>query len=560
MTGTITGWIPVIIVLIALAGVYVPLGNYMAKVFTGPGQSGPGQSGSAHTGFEKLVYRLTGVNPDGQQKWTRYAASVLAFSTISLVFLYLLQRVQQWLPLNHGKEPVKWDQAWNTAVSFTTNTNWQSYSGEVAMSILTQMAGLAVQNFVSAAVGITVAIALIRGLANRLGNGEIGNFWVDLTRAVFRVLLPMAVIGAVLLISQGAIQNFHAPTTVQTITGGQQTIPGGAVASQEVIKELGTNGGGYFNANSAHPYENPNAWTNMLEIFLILVIPVSLTRTFGKMIGDTRQGWAVLAAMAVLYFGSLAVVMSSETSLAAFQGGGMEGKEYRLGVLPSSFFAVTTTMTSTGAVDSFHSSYHPLAGGMLILDMMLGEISPGGVGTGLYGMLMIALLSVFVAGLMVGRTPEYLGKRIGVSEITKVSLYILVMPALVLAGVGVSAMLPSTRDAVSASGPHGFSDLVYAYTSASNNNGSAFAGFGADTPWFNITLGLCMLLGRFLPIIMALALAGDFATQKPAAETAGTLPTHRPQFVGVMVGIAILVGALTFLPTLVLGPLTEALS
>lgn len=555
MTGTITGWIPVIIVLIALAGVYVPLGNYMAKVFTGPGQSG-----SAHTGFEKLVYRLTGVNPDGQQKWTRYAASVLAFSTISLVFLYLLQRVQQWLPLNHGKEPVKWDQAWNTAVSFTTNTNWQSYSGEVAMSILTQMAGLAVQNFVSAAVGITVAIALIRGLANRLGNGEIGNFWVDLTRAVFRVLLPMAVIGAVLLISQGAIQNFHAPTTVQTITGGQQTIPGGAVASQEVIKELGTNGGGYFNANSAHPYENPNAWTNMLEIFLILVIPVSLTRTFGKMIGDTRQGWAVLAAMAVLYFGSLAVVMSSETSLAAFQGGGMEGKEYRLGVLPSSFFAVTTTMTSTGAVDSFHSSYHPLAGGMLILDMMLGEISPGGVGTGLYGMLMIALLSVFVAGLMVGRTPEYLGKRIGVSEITKVSLYILVMPALVLAGVGVSAMLPSTREAVSASGPHGFSDLVYAYTSASNNNGSAFAGFGADTPWFNITLGLCMLLGRFLPIIMALALAGDFATQKPAAETAGTLPTHRPQFVGVMVGIAIIVGALTFLPTLVLGPLTEALS
>ncbi|WJY72963.1 potassium-transporting ATPase subunit KdpA [Corynebacterium auriscanis] len=560
MTGTITGWIPVIIVLIALAGVYVPLGNYMARVFTGPGQAGPGQSGSAHTGFEKLVYRLTGVNPDGQQKWTRYAASVLAFSTISLVFLYLLQRVQQWLPLNHGKEPVTWDQAWNTAVSFTTNTNWQSYSGEVAMSILTQMAGLAVQNFVSAAVGITVAIALIRGLANRLGNGEIGNFWVDLTRAVFRVLLPMAVIGAVLLISQGAIQNFHAPTTVQTITGGQQTIPGGAVASQEVIKELGTNGGGYFNANSAHPYENPNAWTNMLEIFLILVIPVSLTRTFGKMIGDTRQGWAVLAAMAVLYFGSLAVVMSSETSLAAFQGGGMEGKEYRLGVLPSSFFAVTTTMTSTGAVDSFHSSYHPLAGGMLILDMMLGEISPGGVGTGLYGMLMIALLSVFVAGLMVGRTPEYLGKRIGVSEITKVSLYILVMPALVLAGVGVSAMLPSTRDAVSASGPHGFSDLVYAYTSASNNNGSAFAGFGADTPWFNITLGLCMLLGRFLPIIMALALAGDFATQKPAAETAGTLPTHHPQFVGVMVGIAIIVGALTFLPTLVLGPLTEALS
>lgn len=550
MSGTFTGWIPVIIVIIALAGLYVPLGNYMATTFTS----------EKHNGFEKVFYRLIGVNPDGHQKWTRYTASLLAFSTISVVFLYLLQRVQQWLPLNHGKAPVNWDQAWNTAVSFTTNTNWQSYSGEEAMTILTQMAGLAVQNFVSAAVGITVAIALIRGLANRIGNGVIGNFWVDLTRAVFRVLLPMAVIGAILLISQGAIQNFHAPSTIQTITGGQQTIPGGAVASQEVIKELGTNGGGYFNANSAHPFENPNAWTNMLEIFLILVIPVALTRTFGKMIGDTRQGWAVLAAMAVLYFTSLAVVMSSESSLAAFQGGGLEGKEYRLNVLPSSFFAVTTTMTSTGAVDSFHSSYHPLAGGMLILDMMLGEISPGGVGTGLYGMLMIALLSVFVAGLMVGRTPEYLGKRIGVSEITKVSLYILVMPTLVLAGVGISAMLPSTRESVSASGPHGFSDIVYAYTSASNNNGSAFAGFGADTPWFNITLGLCMLLGRFLPIVMALALAGDFAKQKPAAETAGTLPTHRPQFVGVMVGIAIIVGALTFLPTLVLGPLTEALS
>ena len=550
MSGTFTGWIPVIIVIIALAGLYVPLGNYMAATFTS----------EKHNDFEKVFYRLIGVNPDGHQKWTRYAASVLAFSTISVVFLYLLQRVQQWLPLNHGKAPVNWDQAWNTAVSFTTNTNWQSYSGEEAMTILTQMAGLAVQNFVSAAVGITVAIALIRGLANRIGNGVIGNFWVDLTRAVFRVLLPMAVIGAVLLISQGAIQNFHAPTTIQTITGGQQTIPGGAVASQEVIKELGTNGCGYFNANSAHPFENPNAWTNMLEIFLILVIPVALTRTFGKMVGDTRQGWAVLAAMAVLYFTSLAVVMSSESSLAAFQGGGLEGKEYRLNVLPSSFFAVTTTMTSTGAVDSFHSSYHPLAGGMLILDMMLGEISPGGVGTGLYGMLMIALLSVFVAGLMVGRTPEYLGKRIGVSEITKVSLYILVMPTLVLAGVGISAMLPSTRESVSASGPHGFSDIVYAYTSASNNNGSAFAGFGADTPWFNITLGLCMLLGRFLPIVMALALAGDFAKQKPAAETAGTLPTHRPQFVGVMVGIAVIVGALTFLPTLVLGPLTEALS
>ncbi|WP_206539818.1 potassium-transporting ATPase subunit KdpA [Corynebacterium sp. HMSC14B06] len=544
------GFVPVIIVMAALAILYIPLGNYMGRVFTT----------DKHLGVERGFYRAIGVRPEANQHWTKYTASVLSFSAVSVIFVYLLQRMQQWLPLNHGKGPVSPDQAWNTAVSFTTNTNWQSYSGEEAMTVLTQMAGLAVQNFVSAAVGIAVAVALVRGLANRHGDGNIGNFWVDLTRTVLRVLLPIAAIGAILLISQGAIQNFSAPQTIQTVTGGSQTIPGGAVASQEVIKELGTNGGGYFNANSAHPFENPNAWTNMLEIFLILLIPVSLTRAFGVIIGDKRQGWAILSTMAVLYFISLAVVMSSETALQTFQGGGMEGKEMRFGVLPSSFFAVTTTMTSTGAVDSFHSSYSPLAGGMLMLNMLLGEISPGGVGSGLYGMLIIAILTVFIAGLMVGRTPEYLGKRIGVSEITKVCLYILVMPVLVLAGVGISTMLPSTLDSVSADGPHGFSDLIYAFTSASNNNGSAFAGFGADTPWFNMSLGFAMLFGRFLPIVMVLGLAGDFAKQRPAAETAGTLPTHRPQFVGLTVAIAIIVSALTFLPTLVLGPLTEALS
>ncbi|MEW4988648.1 potassium-transporting ATPase subunit KdpA [Corynebacterium sp. 045007] len=544
------GFVPVIIVMAALAILYIPLGNYMGRVFTT----------DKHLGVERGFYRAIGVRPEANQHWTKYTASVLSFSAVSVIFVYLLQRVQQWLPLNHGKGSVSPDQAWNTAVSFTTNTNWQSYSGEEAMTVLTQMAGLAVQNFVSAAVGIAVAVALVRGLANRHGDGNIGNFWVDLTRTVLRVLLPIAAIGAILLISQGAIQNFSAPQTIQTVTGGSQTIPGGAVASQEVIKELGTNGGGYFNANSAHPFENPNAWTNMLEIFLILLIPVSLTRAFGVIIGDKRQGWAILSTMAVLYFISLAVVMSSETALQTFQGGGMEGKEMRFGVLPSSFFAVTTTMTSTGAVDSFHSSYSPLAGGMLMLNMLLGEISPGGVGSGLYGMLIIAILTVFIAGLMVGRTPEYLGKRIGVSEITKVCLYILVMPVLVLAGVGISTILPSTLDSVSADGPHGFSDLIYAFTSASNNNGSAFAGFGADTPWFNMSLGFAMLFGRFLPIVMVLGLAGDFAKQRPAAETAGTLPTHRPQFVGLTVAIAIIVSALTFLPTLVLGPLTEALS
>lgn len=550
MSNVIMGFVPVIIVMATLAILYIPLGNYMGRVFTT----------DKHLGVERGFYRAIGVRPEANQHWTKYTASVLSFSAVSVIFVYLLQRVQQWLPLNHGKGPVSPDQAWNTAVSFTTNTNWQSYSGEEAMTVLTQMAGLAVQNFVSAAVGIAVAVALVRGLANRHGDGNIGNFWVDLTRTVLRVLLPIAAIGAILLISQGAIQNFSAPQTIQTVTGGSQTIPGGAVASQEVIKELGTNGGGYFNANSAHPFENPNAWTNMLEIFLILLIPVSLTRAFGVIIGDKRQGWAILSTMAVLYFISLAAVMSSETALQTFQGGGMEGKEMRFGVLPSSFFAVTTTMTSTGAVDSFHSSYSPLAGGMLMLNMLLGEISPGGVGSGLYGMLIIAILTVFIAGLMVGRTPEYLGKRIGVSEITKICLYILVMPVLVLAGVGISTMLPSTLDSVSADGPHGFSDLIYAFTSASNNNGSAFAGFGADTPWFNMSLGFAMLFGRFLPIVMVLGLAGDFAKQRPAAETAGTLPTHRPQFVGLTVAIAIIVSALTFLPTLVLGPLTEALS
>lgn len=550
MSNVIMGFVPVIIVMAALAILYIPLGNYMGRVFTT----------DKHLGVERGFYRAIGVRPEANQHWTKYTASVLSFSAVSVIFVYLLQRMQQWLPLNHGKGPVSPDQAWNTAVSFTTNTNWQSYSGEEAMTVLTQMAGLAVQNFVSAAVGIAVAVALVRGLANRHGDGNIGNFWVDLTRTVLRVLLPIAAIGAILLISQGAIQNFSAPQTIQTVTGGSQTIPGGAVASQEVIKELGTNGGGYFNANSAHPFENPNAWTNMLEIFLILLIPVSLTRAFGVIIGDKRQGWAILSTMAVLYFISLAVVMSSETALQTFQGGGMEGKEMRFGVLPSSFFAVTTTMTSTGAVDSFHSSYSPLAGGMLMLNMLLGEISPGGVGSGLYGMLIIAILTVFIAGLMVGRTPEYLGKRIGVSEITKVCLYILVMPVLVLAGVGISTMLPSTLDSMSADGPHGFSDLIYAFTSASNNNGSAFAGFGADTPWFNMSLGFAMLFGRFLPIVMVLGLAGDFAKQRPAAETAGTLPTHRPQFVGLTVAIAIIVSALTFLPTLVLGPLTEVLS
>ncbi|AMO90913.1 K+-transporting ATPase, A subunit [Corynebacterium simulans] len=548
MTGVIGGYIPFVAVFTLLAVLYVPLGGYMAKVFTGAND----------LKIEKAIYKVLGVDSSARQTWRRYAGSLLAFSMFSIIVLYLLQRLQQYLPWAHGMRPVDPDQAWNTAVSFTTNTNWQSYSGETAMSQLTQMLGMTVQNFVSGAVGISVAAALIRGFAARNGDGRIGNFWVDLTRVCLRILLPMATLGALFLMTQGVIQNLQPPVTFTTVTGATQTIPGGAVASQEVIKELGTNGGGYFNANSAHPFENPTVWSNALEIFLILVIPVSLTRTFGLMVRDTRQGYAILSAMAVLYFLSLASVTALEATASGAIGGGMEGREMRLGTIPSALFAVTTTMTSTGAVDSFHSSYTPLGGGLLILNMLLGEVSPGGVGTGLYGMLVMAILSVFIAGLIVGRTPEYLGKRIGVGEMIKVCLYVLVMPTLVLGGVALSVLLPSTPDSLSAAGPHGFSDLVYAFTSASNNNGSAFAGFGADTWWFNISLGMCMLLGRFLPIVMVLAIAGAMAKQRIIPTTSGTLPTHSGLFVGLLIGVVLIVGALTFLPTLVLGPILEA--
>ncbi|KQB86241.1 potassium-transporting ATPase subunit KdpA [Corynebacterium lowii] len=545
MSATLNAVFPIVAVFLALAGVYLPLGSYMARVFSSP----------RHTFFELALYRLMGVHPDVSQRWTRYASGVLFFSIFSLVALYAMQRCQAFLPLHQGFAAVSPGQAWNTAASFVTNTNWQSYSGESTMSPLTQMMGLAVQNFLSAAVGISVAVALIRGLACRDAQGRIGNFWVDLTRCVLRILLPLAGIAALLLLTQGVIQNLHPAIAVHPFTGGTQMIPGGPVASQEAIKELGTNGGGYFGANSAHPLENPTAVSNMLEIFLILLIPVSLTRTFGVMVRDRRQGWALLGAMSVLFVASLAVVLLAES-------GNLEGRELRFGTVPSAFFAVSTTMTSTGAVDSFHSSYSPLGGGMLLLNMLLGEVSPGGVGSGLYGMLILALLTVFLAGLMVGRTPEYLGKRIGVPQMVKVCLYILVMPALVLGGVALSVVLPGTRATLSTTtdGAHGFTEVVYALASAANNNGSAFAGLDANTPWWNTALGVVMLLGRFVPMLMVLALAGSLASQKPIPATSGTMPTHRPLFVGLLVGVALIVGALTFLPALVLGPLAEAFS
>jgi len=451
--------------------------------------------------------------------------------------------------------------AWNTAVSFVTNTNWQSYSGESTMGHLVQMAGLAVQNFVSAAVGISVAVALVRGFA-RSRTGQLGNFWVDLTRIVLRILLPIAVLGAIALMIGGVVQNLSGGTDVTTLTGGSQTITGGPVASQEVIKELGTNGGGFYNANSAHPFENPTSWTNWLQIFLILLIPFSLPRVFGRMVGQNRQGYAIAAVMGILAFASVALTnvfeLAGHGTVPQAVGAALEGKEVRFDVSNSATFAAATTLTSTGAVNSFHDSFTSLGGMMTMVNMMLGEVAPGGTGSGLYGLLILAVITVFVAGLMVGRTPEYLGKKIGSREIKFASLYFLITPILVLVGTAAAFATGNNSTALNV-GPHGLSEVLYAFTSASNNNGSAFGGITVNTTWWDTALGLCMLLGRFLPIIFVLALAGSLARQAPTPASEGTLPTHRPLFVGMVVGVTVVLVALTFLPALALGPLAEGL-
>ncbi|MEJ8641185.1 potassium-transporting ATPase subunit KdpA [Streptomyces sp. MS1.HAVA.3] len=536
----------------ALALVHRPLGDYMARVF----------SSEKHLRVEKWIYRSVGANPNAEMRWSAYLRAVLAFSAVSVLLLYVLQRVQHVLPLSLGFEAITPDQAFNTAASFVSNTNWQSYSGETAMSHVTQTAGLAVQNFVSAAVGIAVAVALVRGFA-RSRTGELGNFWADLVRGTVRILIPISVIAAILLVAAGAIQNFGGIHELTTVTGQTQSISPGAVASQEAIKDLGTNGGGYFNANSAHPFENPNGFSNLLTIFLLLVIPFSLPRTFGRMVGNVKQGYAIVAAMGTIWFVGVILVTWIEYAhpgtASQLAGGAMEGKEQRFGEGASSLFAVSTTMTSTGSVNSFHDSFSGLSGGVLLLGMMLGEIAPGGVGSGLYGMLIMAVIAVFLAGLMVGRTPEYLGKKIGTREIKLAACYILITPALVLVGTAVAMALPDGKEAMTNVGAHGFSEVLYAYTSASNNNGSAFAGFGANTPFFNTTLGLCMLLGRFLPMVFVLALAGSLAEQKPVPETAGTLRTEKPLFTGLLVGAILIITGLTFFPALALGPLAEGL-
>ncbi|WP_411091890.1 potassium-transporting ATPase subunit KdpA [Streptomyces sp. 049-1] len=553
MSPVLAGVLQLLALIAALALAYVPLGNHMARVY----------SSDRHWRVEKWIYKGIGADPDREMRWPAYLRGVLAFSLAGVLFLYLLQRLQGVLPGSLGFASIDPDQAFNTAVSFVTNTNWQSYYGEQAMGHVVQTAGLAVQNFVSAAVGMAVAVALVRGFA-RSRTGELGNFWADLVRGVVRVLVPIAAVAAVVLVACGAIQNFSGIHEVGQFLGDPQQWNGGAVASQEAIKELGTNGGGYFNANSAHPFENPTPFSNLFEIFLILLIPFSLTRTFGLMVGSVRQGYAILGTMAAIWVGFTALMMWTEFAhhgpAPDLAGASMEGKELRFGVGASSIFAVATTLTSTGAVDSFHSSFTGLGGGITMLGMMLGEIAPGGTGSGLYGMLIMAVIAVFIAGLMVGRTPEYLGKKIGAREIKFAACYILITPALVLVFTAAAMALPTPGNSMTNSGAHGFSEILYAYTSASNNNGSAFAGLNADTQWFNSTLGLAMLLGRFLPMVFVLALAGSLAQQKPVPASAGTLCTEKPLFTGLLVGAVLIITGLTYFPALALGPLAEGLA
>jgi potassium-transporting ATPase potassium-binding subunit len=555
VNSTTAGILFLVLLVLALAAVHVPLGDYMYRVYTD----------TLDSRAEKLIYKAIGADSKAEQSWGAYARSVLAFSAVSILALFIFQLIQGKLPL-HLHDPATAMTpalAWNTAVSFVTNTNWQAYSGESTQGHLVQMAGLAVQNFVSAAVGMAVAVALVRGFI-RVRSGELGNFWVDLVRGTIRILLPFALVAAIVLIAGGAIQNFHLhDQVVNTLAGGTQTIPGGPVASQEAIKELGTNGGGFFNANSAHPFENPNSWTNWVEIFLLMVISFSLPRTFGRMVNSRKQGYAIAAVMGVIATFSVSLMMlfqlQAHGTVPTAVGSAMEGVEQRFGVANSAVFASGTTLTSTGAVNSFHDSYTSLGGLMTLFNMQLGEVAPGGTGSGLYGMLILAIITVFIAGLMVGRTPEYLGKKITPREIKLAASYFLVTPLLVLTGTAFAMAMPGQRAGMLNSGPHGLSEVLYAFTSAANNNGSAFAGISVNTDWYNTALGLAMVFGRFLPIILVLALAGSLARQGTTPESIGTLPTHRPQFIGMVAGVTVILVALTFLPVLALGPLAEGI-
>jgi K+-transporting ATPase ATPase A chain len=549
-----------LILLVALLAVTTRLlGPYLARVYEG----GPAPGDRVFLPLERLLFRIMRVDPKREQPWTAYARALLTFSVLCVLGLYLLQRLQGVLGLNptdvSGVSPLL---AFNTAVSFVTNTNWQNYGGESTMSHLTQMAGLTVQSFVSAAVGMAVAVALVRGLVRRR-SGTIGNFWVDLVRGVTRVLLPLSLVFAVVLAGLGAVQTLSGPADATTVEGATQAIYRDPVASQEAIKELGTNGGGIVNANSAHPFENPDGVSNFLEIFALLLIPFALTYAFGRMAKDQRQGWVLFAVMLVLWLGSVGVATYFEVSgnpRLPVAGANMEGKETRFGAGASALYAASTTGTSSGAVNSSHDSFTPGGGAVPLFNMMMSEVTPGGVGAGLYGMLVFAILAVFVAGLMVGRTPEYLGKRIQAPEVKLATLYILIVPLLVLAFAGASVVLPGALASRLNDGPHGLSEIVYAFTSAANNNGSAFGGLTGNTDWYNITLGLAMLAGRFLQIVPVLAIAGSLARKQPVPPSAGTFPTGTPLFAGLLGGVILIIIGLTYFPVLALGPIVEQLS
>jgi K+-transporting ATPase ATPase A chain len=557
-----------------------PLGAYMARIFEGKRTF----MHPALRWLEVLTYKLIGVREEVEQRWTHYTASLISYSIFGFMIVYLLQRAQGYLPFNpqnFGTPNVSPDLAFNTGVSFVTNTNWQAYSGESTLSYFVQMAALAVQNFASAAAGIAVAIALVRGFA-RQELRTIGNFWVDVTRATVYVLLPLSIIGALFLCSRGVIQNLKPYTIVTTVEGAKQTIAQGPVASQEIIKQLGTNGGGFFGANSAHPFENPTPLINLLQMFLIFLIPAALTYTFGRMVGDTRQGWAIFAAFSVMFLVGVFVVYGFEqagnpilaklgiqTEATSGQAGGnMEGKEVRFGIANSALFATATTDASCGAVNSMHDSFTPLAGLVPLFNIMTGEVIFGGVGAGLYGILLYCIIAVFIAGLMVGRTPEYLGKKIEQKEVKMAMLAIIATAFSILVFSGISSVIPFAKNGywnppgaaianLTNTGPHGLSEILYAYTSATGNNGSAFGGLSSNTPWYNLTIGLAMLIGRFMFLIPLLAAAGSLAVKKKVPTTSGTFPTHGPLFVGLLVGTVLIVGALTFFPALSLGPIVE---
>ena len=576
MTGN--GILQIALFFLVLLALTKPLGSYMAKVFAG-------ERTFLHRLLRPLevgLYKVCGIDESGEQHWTRYAGAMLAFSLVGILFSYVLLRIQHWLPLNpQGLANVGPDLSFNTAASFGTNTNWQSYVPEVTMSYFSQMIALATHNFWSAAAGICVAIAFARGFARHSAK-TLGSFWVDFTRCTVYVLLPLAVVGALLLVSQGAIQNFSPYTKVTTVEGGVQTIPQGPVASQEAIKMIGTNGGGFTNANSAHPYENPTPFANFLQMLYIFMIPAGLTYTFGKMVKDTRQGWALFSAMSILFLAGVAVTYGAEaagnpnltklgiqtTATATQSGGNMEGKETRFGIANSALFTVVTTDASCGAVNNTHDSLTPLGGLVPLVNIELGEVVFGGVGSGLYGILLFAILAVCIAGLMVGRTPEYLGKKIEQKEVKMVMLAALVLAFTILGFSAVGAVIqfphnswvnpPGAATAnLNNNGPHGLSELLYAYTSAVGNNGSAFAGINANTPFFNTTIGIAMLFGRFLMMVPLLAAAGSLAQKKLVPVSAGTFPTHGPLFVSLLVGVIVIVGALTFFPALSLGPVVE---